>query len=177
MEKGVKIGLLYMLIGLLTGIIISLILIDNFYQKQLGVINTQYKKDMEEMIAIPEIIIMENQTCPEIKCPEIICDPCQSVPSFMSIAELNSNHEYILDEYDCTQFSDELVKDLKKEGWKAEKIIGYYYDDGENDCGDSKETHDCMHEWTILEIPIESVYGYVIEPDVYDTYYSLKRRS
>jgi len=168
-----KIEILYISVGLLTGVIITFMILDNFYQEQLNEINIEYRKNMEGMNVAPEIKFIENNvTCPEIECPKTIC---HYISSFMDIVQSNADHEYILDEYDCTQFSDKLVKELNRKGWEAEKIMGYYYDDGKDGCGDN-EINKCMHEWVVLEVPIEAVHGYVIEPDVYDTYYSLNRR-
>ena len=62
-----KTEFLYISVGFLVGALISFIFIDIYYQRQLDIINIQYRKDMEEMFVIPEIIIMENQTCPEVK--------------------------------------------------------------------------------------------------------------
>jgi len=177
MEKQVKIGLLYMTIGLLTGIIISLILIDNYYQKQLAFINIQYKKYMEELVKIPEIVMIENQTCPDVRCPEVFCDPCQSVPSFMTIAESNIYHEYVLDEYDCTEFSNNLVYELRKDNYKARVVHGYYYSNGEDCEGIDLEEFECRHDWVCLGeeydygVCIEAVTGELIPHESYGKYY------
>jgi len=166
-----RIEIIYITLGILIGLTITFILLDNFYQKELNRINTEYRKNMEEMIIVPEINFIENNTCPETECTKVIC---KDIPSFMAIAESNSDHEYILDEYDCTEFSRQLLKDLRKFGWKTELVQGYFYPDGSNECSDEKNL--CMHDWVIVEVPVESVKGIVIEPDVYDTYYSLNRR-
>ena len=41
------------------------------------------------------------------------------------IAYKNAQHEYIPDVYDCTQFSENLVKELRNEGYNAIKVCGF----------------------------------------------------
>lgn len=78
------------------------------------------------------------------------------------IADNVSNHEYKLNEYDCTQFSEELVSRLKKIGIKSECISGYY-------------NYSIPHTWVKVyvnnsEIYIEATGGYIIEDREYKNY-------
>jgi hypothetical protein len=86
------------------------------------------------------------------------CECFCGYPSFMTIAQnIAGSHEYILNKYDCTQFSDDLVRNLNKEGWESRKVIGNF--------------NGTSHEWVIVEVPIEATRGTVIEPKVYEKYY------
>ena len=91
--------------------------------------------------------------------------------SLIPILEDNANErEYKLHYYDCTQFSSNLVKKLKKQGFNAFCVAGFY------------EPSDYPnHTWVIVEIegeeyPIESTRGYFIDAKDY-TNYTLNRRN
>jgi len=169
-----KIEILYITVGLLTGVIITFLLLDNFYQKELNRINIEYKKNMEEMKIIPEIVFIENKTCPEIKYPVVICEVCHDVPSFMSIAEnIANDNEYVLDVYDCTEFSRDLEYKLRRSGYKARIVHGYYYSNGES----CDVEVNCKHDWICLGgrndygICIEATEGNLIPHEFYGRYY------
>lgn len=88
---------------------------------------------------------------------ECYCDS-PTRPSFLTIAEeVATDHNYKKDVYDCTQFSDDLVRQLKAEGWEARKNIGFF--------------NGKLHEWVIIDINIEATSGRVIEPRVFEKYY------
>ena len=79
-------------------------------------------------------------------------------PSFMEIAEeIAGATEYEADVYDCTEFSEDLVKALEDEGWVAETRWGY--------------VNDSAHQWSVVEVPIEATSGQVINPYYYNKLY------
>jgi hypothetical protein len=97
---------------------------------------------------------------------------------FMKIAEeISSEHEWVANYYDCTEFSQDLVARLQKNGWEAYIKTGYWYYNGGTSCDkEDEELFNCRHEWVILEVPIESTSGEIINPDDYEKYYSASKR-
>jgi len=96
----------------------------------------------------------------------IISDTYKIQLELMPILEENANERvYELHVYDCTQFSENLVKKLKEKGFKARCEAGRYL--GETNYPD--------HTWTIVEIngqefPIEATSGYFIDTESYKNY-------
>jgi hypothetical protein len=83
----------------------------------------------------------------------------------MPILEQNTNeHTYELHVYDCTQFSENLVKKLKNLGFKAYCMAGRV-----------ENFEYKNHTWVIVEIngeefPIEATSGYFIDTEEYKNY-------
>ncbi|MFC1591254.1 hypothetical protein ACFL43_01890 [Thermodesulfobacteriota bacterium] len=83
------------------------------------------------------------------------------------------SHEYKLHEYDCTEFSEDLVRNLKAEGWKKSSVIMIKVDCesgviNKEQCYATKGKHD------IVEINqplyIEATSGNIIQPKDYEAY-------
>jgi transglutaminase-like putative cysteine protease len=79
---------------------------------------------------------------------------------------VSSSHEYILNVYDCTDFSSKLVDRLKVAGIKAECTAGYY-------------NQDVPHTWVTAwvgekEIHIEATGGYIIDDEDYKQNYEVR---
>lgn len=77
---------------------------------------------------------------------------------------VSEEREYKLDLYDCTQFSSKLVKELKKEGIKAQCTAGYYLED-------------VPHTWVSvflddLRIEVEATRGYIIPTKEFEKDYN-----
>lgn len=87
------------------------------------------------------------------------------------IATNVSNHNYIRGKYDCTQFSKELVKQLKAENITA-YCVGTYMKNWEDENKTQLSIKRSLHTWVEVEynhtiIPIEATGGYIIPADVY----------
>jgi GT2 family glycosyltransferase len=83
---------------------------------------------------------------------------------FQRIAEeVASSHEYSPD-YNCDDFTRELVRRLREAGYEAERVEGYalWCQDG---------TSRCRHAWTKLTIYIESTTGEILTPEKYEEMY------
>jgi transglutaminase/protease-like cytokinesis protein 3 len=75
---------------------------------------------------------------------------------------VSDSNVYVLNRYDCTQFSKELVKRLNKEGFKANCVAGLYLD------GDKR----IKHTWVEVKLlnqtyPIEATLGMFIDNETY----------
>ena len=97
----------------------------------------------------------------------------EQVPSFQSIAkQIASEHEWIADEYDCSQFSYDLTIALRQAGYDAHTQTGYWhYIDGETCSEFDKEHWNCKHEWVMVRVFIEATTGEIIEPKTYEREY------
>jgi hypothetical protein len=86
-----------------------------------------------------------------------------------SIAEdFFNNHTYILYKYDCTQFSRDLVKLLKKEKLDAYCISGFTWVRNENNTIIKKSFHTWVEVNTSNKlIEVEATGGYIISEDEY----------
>jgi hypothetical protein len=94
-------------------------------------------------------------------------------PLFIRLSkQLATSHKYDIDNYNCENFSIDLVKLLKENGYDAYTITGHvnctagYFN--KTVCEDSGG----LHEWVEVKIPIEATAGQIIEPDVYRNVYN-----
>lgn len=99
------------------------------------------------------------------------------VPEHQRIArEVAAGHEYISGEYDCTEFSEELVKRLRAAGYEARTVVSE--DVERSACIFTPEAWKEMtgedlfcHRWVEVVIPIEATTGQVIDPKTYAEVY------
>ena len=89
-----------------------------------------------------------------------------SKPLFQRIAEGVANeHEYSSD-YNCVDFTKELVKRLEEAGYETDEVEGYALW-----CGSNGNFHECQHAWTKVTVYIESTTGEILSPDKYKEMY------
>jgi hypothetical protein len=88
---------------------------------------------------------------------------------------VSSSHKYILNKFDCTQFSQTLIKELRKINVNAYCVMGYYKVNPEENYGNSLSAHTWI-EANIdnMIIPIEATDGQFI--DDYSQYKIIARR-
>lgn len=98
----------------------------------------------------------------EVPC---VCEPCDRY-DFEILSEEIANHTYIPDVYDCNQFASDLTMALRKKGYKARAVEGYYLD-----CNATDDPHGCRHAWVELCVNIESLSGEILEPYEYNRSY------
>ena len=99
------------------------------------------------------------------------------LPSFLVVArDIAYSHEWVANEYDCTEFSRDTKHELSKLGWDTELVTGYLYNIGGETCDNyNKEMFDCRHSWVCLkEVCLETTGGTVIEPFIYGEEYKPK---
>ena len=73
-----------------------------------------------------------------------------------------SERDYILDEYDCKNYSDELERRLDQEGYDSRTIDGkFYYENG---------TFKGFHRWVEVKIIIEATTGDIVPVEDYWRY-------
>lgn len=127
--------------------------------------------------------------CPKPKCPKpepkinlscpkdkYICDPkpcpvCEQSIIKRMAKNVEKEYQYEANEFDCTQFSNELARRLRKKGFDA------YVKKIQVDCdaprwqGTNCEEFNGWHEVVVVEdLYIESTTGNVIDPQNYDAY-------
>ena len=106
----------------------------------------------------------------------------ENKPEFLWIAEDIANaNGWIANEYDCTEFSKDLVKELKNNGYKARVVNGYnYYINGTTCDGEDLEIFNCRHDWVCLGeeydygVCIEAVRGTIIPHSLYGNEYTFR---
>lgn len=88
---------------------------------------------------------------------------------FIDIAEqVASEHEWTYNQYMCGDFSNDLVKELRRMGWSAYREFGYHYSNGDGTCPEFDYDHwRCKHYWVIVKVPIEATSGRIISPEEY----------
>jgi len=89
--------------------------------------------------------------------------------SFMEVAYENAkNHTFEADGYNCWDYSTDLVKELRKNGYIAEIVMGTI------NCSKECGWEDCTgaHAWVELMLPIEATSGRIITADLYDMCYN-----
>lgn len=98
-------------------------------------------------------------------------------PEYQKVAwKVAAGHEYIEGEFDCGDFSEALVAELKAAGYEARTVLST---DSESDrCLFDpewwKENYGeelFCHSWVVLEIPIEATTGEIIDPETYREVY------
>jgi len=90
------------------------------------------------------------------------------IPSFIPIAEKIGERDWIYPDYICGDFSRDLVSQLRAQGWKANIVLGKWYNNGNGTCSTlNYERWKCGHFWVIVSVPINAVTGEVIEPEEY----------
>ncbi len=75
---------------------------------------------------------------------------------------VSESHNYTLrgsNRFNCADFTRELVDRLRAYNYSAFSVCGLY--------GSTPKSY---HAWTIIELPIESISGQVLEPDIYKNY-------
>ena len=90
---------------------------------------------------------------------------------FEQMAEQLAEQNYDMFEYNCMNYSNDLVKLLRIYGYSAKVVKGIVDCDSGYFDKTSCEYYEGRHVWVIVEIPIEATTGKVIEPDVYNNYY------
>jgi len=96
-------------------------------------------------------------------------------PEFMRIAQMEaSGHTYKRGEYDCRNYSADLVNAFEKNGYEAHVVSGWISsgsyckvnDTAQNEIAfESINNTDCggAHEWVEVTVPIEAITGELIE--------------
>ena len=104
------------------------------------------------------------------------CD--ENKAEFIWIAEDVANaNEWEANVYDCSEFSWDLVYELRQNGYRARIVHGYYYNKNGTCEGVDLEEFECRHEWVCLGeefdygVCVEAVRGILIPHSLYDTYY------
>ena len=104
------------------------------------------------------------------------CD--ENKAEFIWIAEDVANaNEWEANVYDCSEFSWDLVYELRQNGYRARIVHGYYYNKNGTCEGVDLEEFECRHDWICLGeefdygVCIEAVKGELIPHSLYDTYY------
>ena len=100
-------------------------------------------------------------------------------PFFLGISrEVANRHEYDYHEYNCVNYSYDLINEYKKHGVVAVAVSGYYYYINGTTCdGIGLTEFECGHMWVCLGtngdsgLCIEAVTGELINPDYYRKYY------
>lgn len=88
-------------------------------------------------------------------------------PKFIKVAEQIANqHEYDAENYNCQDYSRDLVKALNFIGYDADRVFGRL-----KNCDPDEDEFECYHQWVRLNIFIESTTGEIIEPDNYKENY------
>ena len=91
------------------------------------------------------------------------------------MVEQAEEHEYILDRYDCTEFSKDLARTLKQKGWRAKSIFVRVDCDSGLFEDFSCNKYDGGHEIVeVSKIYIEATSGNIILPDDYKIYGIMK---
>lgn len=84
-----------------------------------------------------------------------------------------TEHEYVLGRYDCTQFSEELVKRINSYNISSYCVAGYIQTD---------DYRKLSHTWVEINdtdlgiIEIEATNGQIIDNDTFETYHIIRRR-
>lgn len=65
-------------------------------------------------------------------------------------SNVSASHEYVKDEYDCSEFSTDLWEKLRKAGYEARVVQGQYGSENES------------HAWVEVVVPIEATSGQII---------------
>ena len=123
-------------------------------------------------IEIPECPSLSCPGCPE--CPDCVCPvcpKCPELPLFLQEAQAVANaHDYDLEKYNCRHFTEELIKRLRADGYKAKYCIGIY-----KPCTENNPVEQCYHAWVkVTNVYIEATTGQVIEPKDYKRWYDEK---
>ena len=84
---------------------------------------------------------------------------------------VSRSHEYIQNKFDCTEFSQELVKQLQKQNISAYCVWGMYED----------EDGIVSHLWveSLINnqtIPVEATGGFIIPQQIYKKYYTILKK-
>jgi len=90
-------------------------------------------------------------------------------PDFLLIAEdVADRRDWIYNKYMCCDYARDLVRELKREGYKAKVEEGYwYYGEGDTCSALDEQRFECRHCWVVVEIPIEATQGIMIPIDEY----------
>jgi len=115
-------------------------------------------------VEIPECPSLSCPGCPE--CPDCVCPACPECPELPLLLQeaqtVAKAHDYDIDRYNCRHFTEELIKRLRADGYKAKYCIGVY-----KPCTESKPEEYCYHAWVKTTVYIEATTGEVIEPKDY----------
>jgi len=116
----------------------------------------------------------------QLKLKKTNCDPtyylegCEG--SFSKVAYNTANERrYVLDKYDCTEFSQELARKLTNLGWTAKTkfvrvncdLWGFGDDYTQEDCEDNRGGHMIVE---VNKVYVEATNGKIIKPEDYDRY-------
>jgi len=123
-----------------------------------------------------------NLTCPPQ--PDCIChqESCPDLPLFMKEAQnVADAHYWEPEKYMCGDFSIELFKRLKSDGYDDVyicygKLLKFYDENGTlSECNEKTSIWKCRHAWVKIgkgtSIIFESVNGYVVPPKIYEERY------
>jgi hypothetical protein len=113
-----------------------------------------------------------NVTCEKTFCPDVFCEtPTLSV--FEKVIRNNAEeHSYELDDYDCTEFSKELDRRLRENGWRSnwiQRVVDCERSDlfDFDSCDKYNGRHDLV---VVYDVYIEAVTGKIISPQNYESY-------
>src|SRR4030042_373514 len=164
--------IMWVCMGMIIGAFVAGLFMEKIYKGQIDDINSMFFDILENMSNdLPDIGAYQNNSSANATGCACVC--LDSGPSFMKAVEDITDHDYVPDVYDCTEFSTDLVMALRDDGWKARQVTGYYYGNNGTSCGPEEERrYDCRHSWVIVEVPVEATGGWIIEPGIYDKYYS-----
>lgn len=124
---------------------------------------------LEEQMNFSEQVCEAEKQILEWEIEDLKEDIENSKPLFQQIAEdVANSHEYS-DDYNCVDFTRDLVKALKEAGYEAEKVVGYA-----RWCDPNKNSNDCLHAWTKVTVYIESTTGKVLTPEEYEENYNIQ---
>ena len=102
-------------------------------------------------------------TCEKTECPDcVLTNVCPSQSHLDEIAANIANEQEYRDNYNCDEFSRELVRRYADAGYLVSYCEGYIID-----CGKPN----CRHAWVKVETYYEATNGIQITPDVYQEQY------
>lgn len=90
---------------------------------------------------------------------------------------VSRSNNYIVNEFDCTEFSQTLVKELKDQNINSYCVTGYVWDYNDN----GKKWRKIQHTWVEVNIDgekigVEATGGYVIDKKEYKAEYNIIKR-
>lgn len=127
-------------------------------------------QNQEQIISNFSSINFSNATIPELTIAEKLTIIAQNI---------SSSHEYIRNVYDCTQFSRDLVRELKNQNITS-YCVGSYMKNW-TDENKTQWKQKLLHTWVEAQVngtiyPIEATRGYIIDENIYKRDYVITER-
>jgi len=97
-------------------------------------------------------------------------EECEQLKFLVIAREIADANDYVLHEYDCTQFTADLIKTLRKNGYRAYREITTVDCDSGLFDEEICKRFGGVHEVTRLHVYIESVTGEIIPTERYKDY-------